>query len=264
MPYTVVDDITVHYEVQGRGAPLLMLMGMGGCCDSWGSDFRAALADHFRLILPDNRGMGATTRGTAAYTIRRLVADAVGLLDAIGIRQAHVLGVSMGGMIAQTLAVDSPARVGGLVLGCTTPGGRLAVWGGPDRSAGERPGLLEPPSLLVTPEFRRRHPALLAGIALRALARPASPDVLRAQIGAIARFDNTAGLSRITAPTLVMTGDRDRLVPPENARILMRGIRGARGVIVRDAGHCFFWEAPERAANAIVEFLAPLAAAPAA
>lgn len=265
MPYAAVGDTRVHYQVQGRGAPLLMLMGMGASGEMWGSDFLAALAGRFRLIIPDNRGTGLTGRGAAPYTIARLAADAAGVLDAAGVRAAHVLGISMGGMIAQELAAAHPARVGGLALGCTTCGGRRAVW--PRRRVFvdlERYGLLGAASLVVTPEFLARRPSLLTGLGLRALARPTPPEVVREQLAAIARFDMSGRLHTIAAPTLVITGDRDVLIPPENARILVRSIRGAQGVIVKGAGHCFFWEAPERAAAAITDFLAPLASLAAA
>lgn len=262
MPYAAAADVEVHYEVQGRGAPLLLLMGLGASGDMWGGDFLAALARRFRLIVPDNRGTGATRCGTAPYTIEQLAADAAAVLDAEGVLAAHVLGVSMGGMAAQALAVDRPARVRGLVLGCTTAGGPAAV---PPRHAAmedlRRHGPLggKGAALLVTPEFVRRRTGLLSRLAVRALARPTPPAVLREQAAAVLAFDLSARLGEVLAPTLVITGDRDGVIPPENARLLVRGIRGARGVIVKDTAHCFFWEAPERAAAAVIDFLVPLA-----
>ena len=258
MPYATVDDIEVHYAVQGRGTPLLMLMGLGASGDMWGGEFLSVLATRFRLIMPDNRGTGATTRGSAPYSISRLAADAAGVLDAEGILAAHVLGVSMGGMIAQDLAVNHPARVRSLVLGCTSAGGPGAV--PPRRSAMEdvgRSGLMAMTSLLVSPEFVARRTGLLTRLAVRAMARPTPPAVIRDQLAALLSFDMSARLGAILAPTLVITGDQDRLIPPENSRVLVRGIRGARGAFVKGAGHCFFWEAPERSASAIVDFLAP-------
>jgi 3-oxoadipate enol-lactonase len=259
--YAAVDDIEVHYEERGRGTPLLMLMGFGAAGDLWGAEFLDALAARFRLIIPDNRGTGATERGTAAYTIARLAADALGVLDREGILAAHVFGVSMGGMIAQEIAISHPARVRGLVLGCTTPGGPDEVL--PRRSVIEdlaHDGLLggRLNSLLVTPEFLARRTGLLTRLVMRALARPTSPKVLQEQFAAIAPFDTSARLHAIVAPTLVITGDRDAIIPADNSRLLVRGIRGAQGVIVKDTAHCFFWEAPERAAGAIISFLAPL------
>ena len=262
MPRAHARDIAVHYAVQGHGPPLLMLMGMGGSGEMWGDEFIGPLARRFRLLLPDNRGTGRTPRGEAPYTIARLAADAVAVLDAEGIDRAHVLGVSMGGMVAQEAAIRHPARVGGLVLGCTTVGGRLFI---PPRSEAmgeiERLGLLGAPALATTPDFVARHPNRLTRLGMRALARPTPQETWRAQMAAIAAFDASGRLGAIAAPTLVITGDRDLIMPAENSRALARGIRGARGVNVKGAGHCFFWEAPERAAGAIVDFLAPLAIA---
>jgi pimeloyl-ACP methyl ester carboxylesterase len=260
MPRAHARDIAVHYAVQGRGAPLLMLMGMGGSGELWGDEFVGQLARRFRLLLPDNRGTGRTPRGEAAYTIARLAADAVAVLDAERLDRAHVLGISMGGMVAQELAIAHPERVGGLVLGCTTAGGRGFV---PPRHEAldevERLGLLGAPTLATSPEFAARHPGRLARIGLRSLAHPTPHQTWEDQLMAIASFDAATRLGRIAAPTLVITGDRDLIMPPENSRRLVRTIRGAQGVLVKGTGHLFFWEAPERAARAIEEFLASIA-----
>jgi pimeloyl-ACP methyl ester carboxylesterase len=260
MPHAHAGGVSIHYQTLGHGPPLLMLMGMGGSGDSWGDEFTRHLARRFRLLLPDNRGTGRTPRGDAPYTIARLAADATAVLDAEGVSAAHVLGISMGGMVAQELAIGHPRRAGGLVLGCTTAGGRAFV---PPRGDAlrevERLGLLGAVGLVTTPEFATRHPGRLARLGLRGLARPTPRDTWEAQLAAIATFDASTRLGRITAPTLVITGDRDLIMPPENSRRLLRGIHGARGVMVKGTGHCFFWEAPARAARAIEEFLGPLA-----
>ena len=263
MPFAAADDTDLHYEVRGRGAPLLLLMGLGGAGDLWGAEFLGYLARTFRLIVLDHRGTGLSGRGGGPYTIARLAEDAACVLDAEGLLAAHVLGVSMGGMVAMELAATHPARVHGLVLGCTTPGGSNAV--PPRRSALEdlrRLGLLGISALLVTSEFQARRTGLLTRLAVKAMARPPAPGVLAEQVAAALAFDISDRLHQIVAPTLVITGDRDQLVPPQNARLLVRAIRGARGVIVRDTAHCFFWEAPERAARAITEFLTSVAVAP--
>lgn len=259
MASAAVQDIAIHYEVQGKGAPLLLLMGVGGSGALWGSEFLAELAANFRLIIPDHRGAGLTARGAAAYTLDRLALDAVAVLDAEGVLAAHVFGMSIGGMVAQLLAAEHPARVRGLVLGGTTAGGVTAT--PPRRSALEtlqRRGLLGVNNLLVSPDFLARRTGLLTRLAVRAMARPTAPAVLAEQLAAVAGFDMSARLHEIVAPALVVTGDLDLLIPPENSRLLARGILHARGVSVKGAGHCFFWEAPDRAAAALAEFLLPL------
>lgn len=259
MPNITVDDIQLHYEVYGRGTPLVLLMGMAAAGDLWGPDFIDALAARFRVIAPDNRGTGSTRRGTEPYTFARLAKDVAGLLDQEGILAAHIFGVSMGGMIAQQLAIDYPARLRGLVLGCTSAGGPDAA--PPRRSIVEdiqRHGLAGVASALVTPEFVNKRTGLLTKLAVRAMARPTPPAILREQLAAIMGFNVAARLSEIVTPTLVLTGDRDRLIAPENAKLLARGIRGAKGAIVKDTAHCFFWEAPQRVAAVVSEFLTPL------
>jgi pimeloyl-ACP methyl ester carboxylesterase len=258
VPYAAAGDTEVHYEERGKGPPLLLLMGFGAAGDLWGSEFLDALAKRFRLLLVDNRGTGLTHRGTAPYTIVQLAEDALAVLDKEGLLSAHVFGVSMGGMIAQEIAIRHPARVRGLVLGCTTPGGAEETQ--PRRTIIddlERNGLFggRMNGLLVTPEYLARRTGLLTRLAIRALARPTSLTVLGEQLAAVESFDTSTRLHEIIAPTLVITGDKDAIIPHQNSRLLVRGIKGAQGVIVKDTAHCFFWEAPDRAAAAIVQFL---------
>lgn len=263
MPYARTDDTDLQYESRGAGPPLLMLMGLGAAGDMWGDPFLAALASRFRLLILDNRGTGNSGRGEGIYSIARLAADAAAVLDTEGILAAHVLGVSMGGMIAQELAISRPSRVRGLVLGCTSPGGPAAEL--PRRSSMEslaRQGLFGVSQLLVTAEFAAKRTGLLTRLAVRAMTRPVLPKVVAEQLAALSHFDASDRLSSIVAPTLVITGDKDLLMPPENSRVLARHIRGARGVTVKNTAHCFFWEAPERAAGAIIDFLAPISPVP--
>ena len=261
MPYAAVGDTEVHYEERGKGPPLLMLMGFGAAGDLWGGEFLDALGGSFRLLLVDNRGTGLTHRGSAPYSIVQLAGDALAVLDKEGLLAAHILGVSMGGMVAQEIAIRHPARVRGLVLGCTTPGGSEETQ--PRRTVIddlERNGLFggKMNGLLVTPEYLTRRTGVLTRLAMRALARPTSLKVLGEQLTAVEEFDTSTRLNEIIAPTLVITGDRDVIIPHQNSRLLVRGIRGAQGVIVKDTAHCFFWEAPDRAATAIIKFLEAL------
>ena len=259
MPYAPAGDIDLFYEVSGRGEPLLLLPGFGSWAELWSQPFLTALASRCQLLLPDPRGTGRSPRGSEPLTMERLVADALAVLDHEGALSAHVLGVSLGGMVAQQLTAEHPARVRGLVLGCTTPGG-------PEETPPRRVVLEEVQrhgplggnlaSLLVSPGYLKRRTGLLSRLALRAGARPTPLATLRDQFEAAAPFDFSGRLQEILTPTLVITGDQDVVIPPANARLLTRGIRGAHGVLVKDTGHCFYWEAPERAATAITDFLA--------
>jgi 3-oxoadipate enol-lactonase len=264
MPYAHLHDAELYYREIGAGEPLLLLMGLGGSQDGWGSPFVAALARDWRVIAMDHRGAGRSTRGVAPYSLAQLADDAAALLPAAKAERAHIFGLSMGGMVAQELALRAPERVGGLVLASTNCGGRAAIWPGADGrrrflDGMERTGSPLAP-LLVTPRYASEHRAELQRRALRLLMSGTPPSVFREQAGAIARFSTYERLAAISAPTLVMTGDSDALIPPANAAVLQRRIPGAERAVVREAGHVFTWEAPDRAAAEITRFL--LARAP--
>src|SRR5271154_6948812 len=123
MPLANVGDIELDYERGGSGPPLLLIMGMSGTALHWGERFLEALRRNFDVIAYDHRGVGASSRLEGPITIVRMAEDAVGLLDALGIDTAHIVGISMGGMIAQELALAHPERVRTLTLGCTYCGG---------------------------------------------------------------------------------------------------------------------------------------------
>src|SRR3990172_5365438 len=122
-----VGDINIEYYVEGAGPPLLLIIGLGGQASTWGERFLELLMPHFQVVRSSNRGTGLTDKPDTEYTIPMMADDAVGLLDELGIGKAHVMGISMGGTIAQELALSHPERVLGLVLGCTACGGPQRV-----------------------------------------------------------------------------------------------------------------------------------------
>lgn len=258
MPQVRLEDCLLYCGERGHGAPLLLLMGLGGSHRSWGEPFLEALASSFRVLTLDHRGTGRSTRGTAPYTIPQLAADAARALVQLGIERAHVLGLSMGGMVAQELALGNPERVGGLVLASTNPGGRESIWPSAEGRRRFVEGLsLGAPAwpLVVSPEFAAAQPETLRRIAVETLMAGTTPSVLREQASAIRRFSTWNRLTEISAPTLVIMGDKDILIPPANGRLLKQRIPGAEGAVVRGTGHVFVWEAPDRAAAAITRFL---------
>lgn len=259
MPYAHLDDAELYYRALGAGEPLLLLMGLGGSQEAWGTPFLEALARDWRVIAMDHRGAGRSTRGRATCTLAQLADDAALLLTQAGAPRAHVFGLSMGGMVAQELALRHPEMVGGLVLASTTCGGRAAIWPGAEgrRRFLERTDSNGTPfgSLIVSPRYAAEHRAELQGRALRLLLSGTPPSVFREQAQAIARFSSVDRLHTIGAPTLVLAGDADALIPPENAAVLQRHIPYAEGAYVRNAGHVFVWEAPQRAANEVTRFL---------
>jgi len=256
-------DIKMEYYVEGSGPPLLMIMGLGGQASSWGEPLLEGLQRHFTTIRFSNRGTGATDKPADGYTIRQMADDAAGLLDAIAIEKAHVFGISMGGMIAQEVVLNHPQKVQGLVLGCTNcgPAHSVAVSAQTLARFGH---IMQLPveeriqrywEITVTPEFMQSRADFLARIIELGMTTPTPMETFGRQFGAAQAFDTHDRLSQIKSPTLILHGDRDILVPAENAEILHEQIPGSRVRIVQGTGHCFFWEEPEEVVQEVVGFL---------
>jgi pimeloyl-ACP methyl ester carboxylesterase len=256
-------DISMEYYVEGSGPPLFMIMGMGGQASSWGEPLLEGLQRHFTTIRFSNRGTGGTDKPADGYTIRQMADDAAGLLDAIGIGKAHVFGISMGGMIAQEVVLNHPQKVQGLVLGCTNCGPAHSVSVAAQTLA--RFGqIMQLPveeriqrywEITVTPEFMQSRADFLTRIIELGMTTPTPMETFGRQFGAAQAFDTYDRLSQIKSPTLILHGDRDILVPVENAEILHTQIPGSRARIVQGTGHCFFWEEPEEVVEEVVKFL---------
>ena len=264
--YARSGTLRIAYELRGtmhwRRPWLVLIQGMGLDRSGWGPVLRR-LRRHFRLVLVDNRGFGRSDRpdpASGSFTVADMAGDVVAVLDAAGIRRAHVLGASLGGMAAQELAIRHPERVDGLVLACTTPGWPFAY---PMPLASAR--LLAATARLPAEAARLRHTenALAAGpdrpeLVRRLLAvqgsRPADSAVLSAQAVAGSRYAGRP-LARIRARTLVLHGGADAVVDPRNGRLLAARIPGARLVTFPGLGHLLFWEDPDGFAAAVASFL---------
>ena len=211
------------------------------------------------MIAYDNRGSGESTTTPAPYDCAQLAADAVGLLDALEIERTDVFGMSLGGMIAQELALGWPERVDRLVLGCTHCGGEHAVR--PDREAGKAFALdtddwAERMRLLAPFAFSARVDAEQ----LQAFVAKKSGDVqsregYRGQIAAVLAHDTYDRLPGIECTTLILTGDDDRVIPGESSEVLARRISGARLEVIPGSGHLFFLERPGETLRLLREFL---------
>ncbi len=263
MPRIQVNGIGLHYDERGSGPPLLMIMGYGASATLWSDAYLDRMARSFRVLALDNRGTGGSEKRDEPVTMGMMAADAAGLLEALGLESAHVYGVSMGGMIAQELALRHPARMQRLVLGCTHPGGRQAVQAaletlallGPAKGLSPREAVGRIYQAMATAETRRDRAAFLDDMTDRLLARPTPVVTLVRHMEAVQGFDAYERLTGITAPALVITGDRDILVPPENSRMIAGRIPNARLLVLPGAAHNFFWEAAEESARAVEEFL---------
>lgn len=268
MPNARVGDINMEYHIEGQGPPLLMIMGLGGQASSWGEPFLTSLRPHFRIIRFSNRGTGQTDKPSNDVTIRLMADDAAGLLQELGIESAHVLGISMGGMIAQELALNHAQRVQGLVLGCTMCGfkhgtpARPEVWSvlAPQPGVPPEEQMRKSWPIVSTPEFAEREREFLEEMLRTELVHPTPIATLVRHIGAIQGFDTYDRLPKNQASTLIIHGDRDQLIPVQNASVLRERIANSTLHTLADTGHTFFWEKPEESAEAIVEFLSSVAA----
>jgi len=263
VPKVRVNDIQMNYEVNGEGFPLVMIMGLGANLDWWDPRMIQELSKYFKTIVFDNRGTGRTEVSDKEYSIRLFADDTAGLMDALRIPSAHVLGISMGGMIAQELALNHPEMVEKLVLCSTFCGGKRAVQpsgetlntlvrGGATPSEEEAARLTL--SLCLTKEFMDKDPDYVKSMTQRILKAPISPEAFQRQLGAVMSFSTFDRLSGIKAPTLVLHGKQDILVPPENGSILAKAIPNAKLVLLEKSAHALA-EDTEEATNAITEFL---------
>ncbi len=264
MPTISVNDTELYYERRGAGEPLLMVMGMSGHSLHWGEPFLTALERHFELILYDHRGVGRSAANEAPFTIARLAEDAIALLDALEIERAHVLGISMGGMVAQEIAIGAPERVLTLTLGSTYCGGTgskftddavvqqlamVILSGDADRIV--RTGW----DFNVSADFAAAEGNFEAFAAVASQYRMALPMTLL-QVQAIIAHDTSQRLSQITAPTLVVHGTADQMLVAANGEIVAGLVPGARLELLDAVGHLFFWEQPEHAARLVTEHAA--------
>ncbi len=262
MPFARLQDIQLYYEVAGQGPPLLMIMGLRRD-HTWFYRQAPELAKHFQVILVDNRGAGQSGKPDAPYTVAGMAEDLVDLMDALGLAGAHVLGVSMGGCIAQELALSFPQRVRGLVLGCTTCGGQEALaipphilrfYADPGEQGAEevlRRNLRIYFSDRYLREARQEVEEFLA-LALRDR-QPAF--AFKRQMEAFQAFASASRLPGLVQPTLIATGSDDELIPAENSLILAGLIPDSSLMMFPQGRHCFFIEKAAWFNQEVISFL---------
>jgi len=256
MPHAAVDGTSLYYERRGDGEPLLLIQGMSGTHLTWGEPFLAALGDDLEMVVYDHRGVGSSGDQGQPVTIAGLADDAAGVLDALGWERAHVLGISMGGMVAQELTLRHPERVGRLVLGCTYPGGPEGQLADPaliqqlagamlsgDRELALRTGYAANLSAGHVADDAHWEPFHAMATAL-----PVAVPVIMAQMQAVMGHDASARLRSIGAPTLVIHGTVDQMLPVANGEVIAGLIPNARLELLEGVGHMFWWEQPERSA----------------
>jgi 3-oxoadipate enol-lactonase len=262
MPRVRVNGIDLNYIEAGAGEPLLLIMGFGGDHLAWAFQ-TPVFAQQYRVVAFDNRGVGLSDVPDVPYTTRMMADDALGLLDALGIERTHVLGVSMGGMIAQELALNHPGRVRSLQLHCTLarPDGYMqalldgwravrtkvtpeewmrivALWLFAPKTYAERPEFVE---MVIQTGIANPNPFTLAGF-------------LR-QGDAVRTHDTLDRLGKLRQPTLVSVAEDDILVPARFSRALAAAVPAAELRLIDGAGHAYFWERPDVFNSMCLEFL---------
>lgn len=265
MPKAQSNGIELYYKTHGAGQPLVLVSGLGYSSWQWHLMI-PFLAEHFQVIAFDNRGVGQSDKPAGPYSAQMLAADTADLLDALGIEKAIVAGHSMGGFIAQALALDFPQKVTKLILCSTNFGGPRHVPVTPeaikiltditsDALTRFKNGLV----VSTAPGWAEKNPEMIQKWIEWRVANPIEPIHYQSQLAIglgllpeAAAFENK--LPRLNIPTLILFGAHDKVVPPENAALLSKQIANSKVIIFPDAGHFFPIEIPEAAARAIIEF----------
>ena len=252
--------VKIFWRENGSGEPLLLIMGLGYTSDMW-HHMEPGLAAHFRVILFDNRGVGKSDTVPGPHLISTMAADAAAVLDAARVETAHIFGVSMGGYIAQEFALQYPNRVRSLIVGCASCGGENAVpaaqevWDAASARLKMRPedGVRALVPYIYDPATPKER--IEADMAIRLRTYPSKESYL-AQLEGIFQWESYSRLGQLRAPTLVIHGEHDQLVPPENGRMLADLIPGAQLKMLANASHMFTTDQPDEALTSILDFLA--------
>ena len=266
MPKTKANDIEIYYEIHGSGKSLVLISGIGYPLWQW-YKMVPYLAKHFQVITFDNRGVGQSDKPAGPYTAQMLAADTAGLLDTLDIESAAILGHSMGGFIAQAMALDYPEKVSELILCATNFGGPNHVPVTPEAFAVLSDTTSDPLTrftnglkVSTAPGWADAHPDIVKEWVEWRVANPMDVTAYQAQlaiglalVSVEAAFENN--LPQISVPTLIVFGAHDKVVPPANADLLAKQLKGSQTRILPDAGHFFPIEVPEAASQLVIDFL---------
>ncbi len=265
MTDATIAGIKIHYTAQGEGDPLLLIMGFGMPGDAWLGSL--PFLQGFHTVYFDNRGTGLSDKPDGPYTVQQMADDAAGLLDHLGFGRVHVYGVSMGGMIAQELALRHPTRIRSLVLGCTMCGGEHSTMADPaviDELIGvvSTMGQGDPAvwvdrqlPLLFPPAWLAANPGVRELMLMMApMLPPTPPQTAQYAMAGLFGWSTYDRLPQISAPTLIVHGDQDVLIPVENSYVIAQRIPGAHLHVVPGAGHGYPAQDPAGVHQVITEF----------
>lgn len=258
MPFVENLGARIYWDEEGAGAPLLLIMGLGWSAHAWHRT-RPVLSEKYRTIALDNRGVGRSEAPAGPYSMVQMAADAAAVLGAARVNAAHIFGVSMGGMIAQEFALQYPDKVRSLILGCTAAGGPQAVRAEPNvlqvlMTRGQDPDEFAKAIGPFIYDAGTAAELIEEDTAVRRKWYP-SGEAYFAQLQAILAWEAYSRLAKIAAPTLVIHGENDKLVPMENGKLIAARIPGAKLVILPKASHIFATDQPGAANAAVLEFL---------
>jgi 3-oxoadipate enol-lactonase len=256
----------IAFELTGRFKRrkpwLALIQGLGFDRSGW-APVIPLLGRRFRLVLIDNRGSGRSTLHKPTFSVTDMAGDVVAVLDRCRITRAHVIGTSLGGMVAQELAIEHPQRVDRLVLACTTPGWPFgypmprssvqlmtAAAGLPPEAA-----LRSLVENALSPDTLEEHPELVERLLANRRTRVGDPAGWKALASAGAAYSGGVRQAHIRAPTLITYGDADAVVDPRNSKLLAGRIPDSRVVVFPRLGHLFFWEDPAGFAETVTSFL---------
>jgi len=261
MPRARVNSIDIYFEIHGSGPPLVLIMGLRRNAEWWYRQI-PELSKHFTIIAFDNRGAGRSDKPEMEYSIRLFADDTAELMNSLGISRSYILGISMGGYIAQELAINHPDKVNGLILGCTSCGGRRSVLLSEERiekfkaNKGLTPEqiLRKDMDLYFSDRFIREHPERIEEFVNISLLYYQPADAFFRQLNACLNHDTVDRVSQVSSLTLIMSGDDDLLVPSENSRILKELLPEAKLELFEGCRHCFFMEESAKFNWSVVRF----------
>lgn len=259
MSTVFVNGVNICYESIGEGFPLIGLTGKDSNMDWWHPAIKAALSERNRFIMLDHRGTGRSDAPTETYGISDMAKDVIGLMNALDIEKAHILGQSMGGMIAQELAIEVPSRVSKLILCSTTcgvkrvpPSFRMIKWLMRKNAAYSPQDTL---NMLYSKAYIQENPDLIASLVERMRIAPSNSRSMETHHEASKNFDSYHRLGRISAPTLIIHGEDDWVFSPKHAKILNRRIPGSKLILFPHAGHGVFSQEHRKVLEEIHRFV---------
>lgn len=264
MPKVKVNDLNMYYEIHGEGYPFLMIRGLSSDVYRWPLRLIKEMSKSFKVVLFDNRGAGRTDKPDIEYSIKMMAEDTTGLMRCLNIENAHVLGYSMGGSIAQEISLSFPEKVKKLILCSTGCGGPESIPASEKVREGltsTREGLSDDELLrnwlpvYFPKRFIQNNPDEVEEYVRRSLIAPIPPYAYARQLQAVISFHSFERLKDIKSPTLVISGKEDILVPHENSILLAENIPGAKLSLLDNLGHGLFTPDPMLIAELITDFL---------